>query len=50
MHKYENDDSDVNVDDVIVKNDAEAEIFYRVSLEAMIGKGEFTSTKNDIAF
>ena len=50
MHKYEKDDSDVNVGDVIVKNDAEADIFYKVSLEAMIGKGEFTPTENDIAF
>ena len=50
VHKYEKDDSDVNVGDVIVKNDAEADIFYKVSLEAMIGKGEFTPTENDIAF
>ena len=50
VHKYEKDDSDVNVGDVIVKNDAESDIFYKVSLEAMIGKGEFTPTENDIAF
>ena len=42
VHKYENDDSDVNVDDVIVKNEAEEDIFYKISLEAMIGKGSFT--------
>ena len=50
MHKYEKDDSDVSVGDVIVKNDAESDIFYKVSLEAMIGKGEFIPTDNDIAF
>ena len=38
MHKYENDDSDVDVDDVIVKNEADEDMFYKISLEAMIGK------------